>query len=257
MLTLLNIGNTHAQPAIWHDGYLELLPRIPTSELTWERLPQEYPVAAASVVPKASARLAGHGIYFLSAYDCGGLIDFSRVDPTTLGADRVANAIAAAEFYPLPALVVDDIGMGDPFFCKYLCPQGVLEGAIPLAATNPGIRAALGPLFSWKLAVLVAVVVLSVVFFRPFCKWVCPLGAFYGLMNKVSLLEVSLDHDRCVSCGRCAAACQMDVDVTASPNSAECIRCGKCIGACPVDALDFHYGLSLPGDKRARRCEDK
>ena len=76
-------------------------------------------------------------------------------------------------------------------------------------------------------------------------------------MTKVSLLEVSLDHDRCVSCGRCAAACQMDVDVTASPNSAECIRCGKCIGACPVDALDFHYGLSLPGDKRARRCEDK
>lgn len=165
--------------------------------------------------------------------------------------------VLALAVVTLPALVVDDVGMGDPFFCKYLCPQGVLEGAIPLAATNPGIRAALGPLFSWKLAVLVAVVVLSVVFFRPFCKWVCPLGAFYGLMNKVSLLEVSLDHDRCVSCGRCAAACQMDVDVTASPNSAECIRCGKCIGACPVDALDFHHGLSLPGDKRARRCEDK
>ena len=165
--------------------------------------------------------------------------------------------VLALAVVALPVLVVDDIGMGDPFFCKYLCPQGVLEGAIPLATANPGIRAALGPLFSWKLAVLVAVVVLSVVFFRPFCKWVCPLGAFYGLMNKVSLLEVSLDHDRCVSCGRCAAACQMDVDVTASPNSAECIRCGKCIGACPVDALDFHYGLSLPGDKRARRCEDK
>ena len=165
--------------------------------------------------------------------------------------------VLALAVVTLPVLVVDDIGMGDLFFCKYLCPQGVLEGAIPLAATHPGIRAALGPLFSWKLAVLVGVVVLSVVFFRPFCKWVCPLGAFYGLMNKVSLLEVSLDHDRCVSCGRCAAACRMDVDVTASPNSAECIRCGKCIGACPVDALDFHYGLSLPGDKRARRCEDK
>ena len=34
--------------------------------------------------------------------------------------------------------------------------------------------------------ILVAVVVLSVLFYRPFCKWVCPLGAFYGLMNKVS-----------------------------------------------------------------------
>lgn len=31
----------------------------------------------------------------------------------------------------LPLLAVNELGMGDPFFCKYLCPQGVLEGAIP------------------------------------------------------------------------------------------------------------------------------
>ena len=77
----------------------------------------------------------------------------------------------------LPVLVVNDLGMGDPFFCKYICPQGVLEGAIPLAAANAGIRSALGHLFTWKLAVLIAVVVLSVLFYRPFCKWICPLGA--------------------------------------------------------------------------------
>ena len=62
----------------------------------------------------------------------------------------------------------------------------MLEGAIPLAITNAGIRSALGQLFTWKLVVLIAVVVLSVLFYRPFCKWICPLGAFYGLMNKVS-----------------------------------------------------------------------
>ncbi len=45
----------------------------------------------------------------------------------------------------LPVLVVNDVGMGDPFFCKYICPQGVLE-AIPLAAVNAGIRSALGQL---------------------------------------------------------------------------------------------------------------
>ena len=47
----------------------------------------------------------------------------------------------------LPAFLVNDVGMGDPFFCKYLCPQGVLEGAIPLSLANSGIRAALGKLF--------------------------------------------------------------------------------------------------------------
>ena len=94
----------------------------------------------------------------------------------------------------LPVLVVNDVGMGDPFFCKYICPQGVLEGAIPLAIANTGIRSALGHLFTWKLAVLIAVAVLSVLFYRPFCKWICPLGAFYALMNKVSLLGSGSMH---------------------------------------------------------------
>ena len=38
----------------------------------------------------------------------------------------------------LPILITNDVGMGDPFFCKYLCPQGVLEGAIPHATVNSG-----------------------------------------------------------------------------------------------------------------------
>ncbi|MDO4393808.1 MAG: 4Fe-4S binding protein [Bacillota bacterium] len=143
----------------------------------------------------------------------------------------------------LPALVVNDVGMGDPIFCKYICPQGVLEGAIPLAAVDSGIRAALGVLFTQKLIVLIAVLVLSILFYRPFCKWICPLGAFYGLMNKVSLMGIKVDDHKCVSCGKCAAICKMDVDITKSPNHSECIRCGKCINACPTNSLCFRYGL--------------
>lgn len=146
----------------------------------------------------------------------------------------------------LPAIVVNDLGMGDPFFCKYICPQGVLEGAIPLAAVNEGIRSALGPLFNRKLIILIVVVVLSILFYRPFCKWICPLGAFYALMNKVSLLGIKVDEHKCVSCGKCARVCKMDVDVTKTPNHTECIRCGKCITACPTDAIKFNYGFEMP-----------
>ena len=146
----------------------------------------------------------------------------------------------------LPAIVVNDLGMGDPFFCKYICPQGVLEGAIPLAAVNEGIRSALGPLFNRKLIILIVVVVLSILFYRPFCKWICPLGAFYALMNKVSLLGIKVDEHKCVSCGKCARVCKMDVDVTKTPNHTECIRCGKCITSCPTDAIKFNYGFEMP-----------
>ena len=143
----------------------------------------------------------------------------------------------------LPALITNDVGMGDPFFCKYLCPQGVLEGAIPLAAVNSGIRSALGVLFSWKLGILITVVVLSVLFYRPFCKWLCPLGAFYALVNRVSLFGMKVDKHKCVSCGKCAKACKMDVDVTKNPDHTECIRCGMCIRACPTKAVSFCYGF--------------
>ena len=143
----------------------------------------------------------------------------------------------------LPVLVTNQLGMGDPFFCKYLCPQGVLEGAIPLSLANAGIRAALGSLFTWKFIVLLTVIILSIVFYRPFCKWLCPLGAFYALLNKVSLFQMQVDQSKCVSCGKCAKVCKMDVDVTKSPNHTECIRCGMCIRACPTDAVSFRYGF--------------
>ena len=143
----------------------------------------------------------------------------------------------------LPLLITNDLGMGDPYFCKYLCPQGVIEGAIPLSLANVSIRGALGKLFAWKSVILIAVILLSWLFYRPFCKWICPLGAFYSLFNRVSLLGIQVDTGKCVSCGKCQNVCGMDVDVTKTPNHAECIRCGKCMKSCPTGAIRYRYGF--------------
>ncbi len=150
----------------------------------------------------------------------------------------------------LPAVITNSAGMGNPFFCKYLCPQGVLEGAIPLALADSGIRSALGSLFAWKSVVLITVIVLSILFYRPFCKWICPLGAFYSLFNRVSLFQMQVDESKCISCGKCRKACKMDVDVTQSPNHPECIRCGACIHACPTQAVCYHYGFATNKTKQ-------
>ena len=144
----------------------------------------------------------------------------------------------------LPAFVTNSLGMGDPFFCKYICPQGVLEGAIPLALANSGIRAALGHLFTFKFTILALFIILSILFYRPFCKWICPLGAIYSLFNKVSFLKIQVDHEKCVGCQKCSRVCKMDVNVVDTPNHPECIRCGACMKACPTNAICYHYGFS-------------
>ena len=54
---------------------------------------------------------------------------------------------------------------------------------------------------------------------------------------------MKVDKNKCVSCGNCARACKMDVDVMKTPNHTECIRCGMCIRACPTNAVCFRYGF--------------
>ena len=92
-----------------------------------------------------------------------------------------------------------------------------------------------------KLGILITVVVLSILFYRPFCKWICPLGAIYSLFNKVSFLHITIENSKCVGCNQCSRACKMDIDVCRTPNHPECIRCGACIKACPRDAIHYQF----------------
>ena len=150
----------------------------------------------------------------------------------------------------LPVLVTNELGMGDPFFCKYICPAGILEGGIPLALADAGIRAGLGGLFTWKSCILLGTALLAVFFYRPFCKWLCPLGAFYGLCNRISICRLQVDSGRCTACGACSRACRMDVDVFRTPNHAECIRCGDCAAACPHGAITRVFSIKRIQEKK-------
>ena len=127
-----------------------------------------------------------------------------------------------------------------PVFCKYLCPSGTVSGLL-LALGDTTLFRLFGSRFAWKACVLGMIVLLSVVIYRPFCKYLCPLGAFYAPFNKVAAVRIAVAGDKCIGCGACAEECGMGVDPSKTPNHTECIRCGDCIHRCPTKALRYTW----------------
>ena len=141
--------------------------------------------------------------------------------------------------FVLPAFWLDEYGYSEgPSFCKYICPAGTLEGGIFLTLLKPELRSMLGSLFAWKASILVLLLILSVFFKRPFCRWLCPLGAFYGPFNKISLKQIKINKEACVKCGKCSKICPMDLNVPEEINCSDCIRCFDCKAECPVKAIE-------------------
>lgn len=136
----------------------------------------------------------------------------------------------------LPLFFFARDGIGAPFFCKAVCPAGTIGAALPLAAIDEGVRRALGGAFARKAAIAAALVLQSVFFFRPFCSFLCPLGAVYSLFNRAAAFGPVVDESKCSRCGKCAAACKMQ---TLRVNDRECIRCGDCAAACPEGAITW------------------
>lgn len=137
----------------------------------------------------------------------------------------------------LPAVFQDAFGLCTPYFCAWICPAGTLEAGLPLLATNASLRSALGGMFVWKLILAMVFIFLTIRISRFFCRYLCPLGAFYGLLNPVSWYRLECNSSVCTQCKRCTRVCTMAVDPSETPNSPECIRCQDCVAACPEQAL--------------------
>ena len=131
-----------------------------------------------------------------------------------------------------------------PAFCKFLCPSGTLLGAVPLLSANEALRSQVGGLFWWKVVVLLVLLLLSVLVYRPFCQYLCPLGAIYGGFNRWCLVQIRWEQESCISCGACRKACPMNLEPKQISVSSECIKCGKCIGACNKGCLRWSGKIS-------------
>lgn len=132
-------------------------------------------------------------------------------------------------------------GIPVPGFCKYICPAGTFEGAIGLLSNpvNAPKLGMLGILFTRKFVIMLIIGASCVFLYRSFCRFLCPLGAIYGLFNRFNVIGVKVDQSRCTRCGACVRNCGLDVQRVGDH---ECINCGKCMAFCHQDAISIKAG---------------
>jgi polyferredoxin len=112
---------------------------------------------------------------------------------------------------------------------------------------------------SLAFVVLAAMLVLSFVVPRPFCRYACPLGAVQGLIAKASPVAVQRDADACLGCDLCTRACPMalQIDQSTRVTDAQCIGCLECVAACPSQqALGISIALPWPSAPSLDRSAD-
>jgi len=143
--------------------------------------------------------------------------------------------------YELPTYgkIVDETFYEGPF-CAF-CPSATLLIILPskiLEVIFTG-EISLTPWAILRFSILAVFIIASLFTPRPFCRWICPLGVLMGYFNRVSLLVVKRDLNKCTKCGKCLRNCPMKIDITKYENiiSKKCIKCLSCVDVCHKKAL--------------------
>lgn len=126
---------------------------------------------------------------------------------------------------------------------------------LPDVVANVFLSGSLAPIFSdfWVFFAFffyLIILILSVLYPRAYCRYICPVGALYARLSRYSFLKLSRNPVKCVGrqeCGLCEEVCPKQIRILDEPfeefsGNGECNLCGKCLEECPYDAIELKFG---------------
>jgi polyferredoxin len=180
------------------------------------------------------AVLTGLGLTFGRGW-CGWFCPFGTFQDF-VGIRKKKGSYPWVKYVVLGVVLVLAFVFREPLFCK-ICPAGTLEGTFPNILI--GI-ATFNPASILHIIIFSGIAACSIYILRFWCRFLCPVGAIFGIFNRVTPLQIKLNETACVNCHRCSLECPQGLDVLTEMNSSDCIKCGKCL---VCDALKLSYSL--------------
>jgi len=145
--------------------------------------------------------------------------------------------------------------LGLSLILSFLLGVAAFEFISPISMLHRGIVFGLG--FGWAAALSIFLFDLFVLK-NGWCGHICPLGGFYSLIGKFSLIRVKHDHEKCTNCRNCIEVCPENqvlhmINKESIPVlSGECTNCARCIEVCNDDALNFGFRSSSKNNNKEK-----
>jgi polyferredoxin len=103
--------------------------------------------------------------------------------------------------------------------------------------------------YGWLIfAVFAAAVLLNLVIPRFYCRFICPLGAFLGIINRFSIWRIGKNKSECINCKLCEKSCEGGCEPAGRMRISECVLCFNCLDECKHELISYQTRPSLAGE---------
>jgi len=102
---------------------------------------------------------------------------------------------------------------------------------------------------SWLIFVIfLTAVLLNLAIPRFYCRFICPLGALFGIINRFAIWRIGKKQNECVNCKLCEKSCEGGCGPTGNIRISECVLCFNCLDDCKENIISYQTQTSLAGE---------